>query len=577
MDACIGSGKTTAIQHLCDELPRQKKILYLTYNKLLKIDAREKIKNTNTTVTNYHGFAFTVLRRAGIASGISDLIQTFNKHKPRFSRYDVLIIDEYQDISQEISELLLHIQAVNPAIQIIAVGDMEQKIYDSTTLHVPEFIERFLGNHIKLEFTRCFRLSAGLAEKLGRIWHKRIIGVNGNCVVEEMNVSAVVKYLSKQKPSDILCLGARTGALSKTLNVLERDYPEKFNKSTVYASISDKDGAGATQPKPTSAIFTTFDSSKGLERKICVVFDYTESYWQMRLSQPRQAYTILRNVFCVAASRGKEKIIFVNSGEAMLSERTLATEVSANQTFQNIDISGMFDFKYKEDIEACFLLLHITPLISSEEQSDISVTGMDELIDLSPCIGIYQEAVFFKNYDIDKSIQFWQEINRDKKFLQEKAEPALSLDQKILILTSLETSQNRYRNQVITPFVSDAERQQITERLGSLFSPDETVQVPCALYFSGSRKGKLLFSALGFADIVKDGVVYELKFVSELTHEHFLQCACFIVALGLKRGILWNTRTNARCEIQIPHKAKFLDAVARAVTKGFLKKYYAPE
>ena len=34
VDACIGSGKTTAIQALCKELPRDKKILYLTYNKL---------------------------------------------------------------------------------------------------------------------------------------------------------------------------------------------------------------------------------------------------------------------------------------------------------------------------------------------------------------------------------------------------------------------------------------------------------------------------------------------------------------------------------------------------------------
>ncbi|MFG6368260.1 MAG: hypothetical protein K1W16_07495 [Lachnospiraceae bacterium] len=38
VDACIGSGKTTAIQSLCNQLPSTKKILYLTYNKLLKID-----------------------------------------------------------------------------------------------------------------------------------------------------------------------------------------------------------------------------------------------------------------------------------------------------------------------------------------------------------------------------------------------------------------------------------------------------------------------------------------------------------------------------------------------------------
>ena len=32
VDACIGSGKTTAIQSLCNKLPVTKKVLYLTYN-----------------------------------------------------------------------------------------------------------------------------------------------------------------------------------------------------------------------------------------------------------------------------------------------------------------------------------------------------------------------------------------------------------------------------------------------------------------------------------------------------------------------------------------------------------------
>lgn len=42
VNACIGSGKTTAIQYLCDLIPPNKKVLYLTYNRLLKIDAKQK-------------------------------------------------------------------------------------------------------------------------------------------------------------------------------------------------------------------------------------------------------------------------------------------------------------------------------------------------------------------------------------------------------------------------------------------------------------------------------------------------------------------------------------------------------
>lgn len=75
VEACIGSGKTTAIQYLCDLISQDKKILYLTYNKLLKLDAKSKIKNKNVLVTNYHGLAWLFLKQNGLSAGVSDMIQ----------------------------------------------------------------------------------------------------------------------------------------------------------------------------------------------------------------------------------------------------------------------------------------------------------------------------------------------------------------------------------------------------------------------------------------------------------------------------------------------------------------------
>ena len=46
------------------------------------------------------------LSRMGVKAGISDLIQKFIKTKPNITPYDVLIIDEYQDIELEIMWLL---------------------------------------------------------------------------------------------------------------------------------------------------------------------------------------------------------------------------------------------------------------------------------------------------------------------------------------------------------------------------------------------------------------------------------------------------------------------------------------
>ena len=48
-----------------------------------------------------------------------------------------------------------------------------------------------------------------------------------------MTKEEVMDFLAQQEPGDILCLGARTGAMAGTLNALEEAYPHTFNKTTV--------------------------------------------------------------------------------------------------------------------------------------------------------------------------------------------------------------------------------------------------------------------------------------------------------------------------------------------------------
>ena len=563
VDACIGSGKTTAIQTLCNEI-NNKKILYLTYNTLLKLDAKNKIKSYNAEVTNYHGFASGCLYAMGIKAGVSDLIQTFNRTKPNIKKYDILLIDEYQDIDLEISELLEYIKECNPNIQIIAVGDMAQKIYDKTALDVPEFMNKFLGEHINLKFTQCFRISKSHAEMLGRIWNKDIKGVNTKCKISYLNASQTEAYLATQNVTDILCLGSKTGGMSYVLNNLEFKYPDKFNKHTVYAAIRDED-KGNLQMSDRCAIFTTFDSSKGMERKICVVFDFSEDYWNTRIGMPNVKYEILRNIFCVAASRGKEHIIFVtNKKHELLDEKTLSTPVKTNFDYSRpFAISSMYDFKFKEDVEDLFKLIEYTK-IEQEDDFVIDVKSNDGLIDLSPCIGHMQEASFFKNFDIDKEIEFAMDNNptRQPIVIKENA----TLEDKILYLVAYETYYNRYITQVQKPIVKDKQLQEIKDRLATVFKEDEMVQKDCEINLSHYRQMKIR----GKIDVFKNNKVYELKFVNELKHENFLQCATYMIATRTDKGILWNIRNNEMFEITIPDRKKFLQQMLITITKQYI-------
>lgn len=572
VDACIGSGKTTAIQVLCNEIT-DKKILYLTYNNLLKVDAKEKIILPNVTVQNYHGFAYMCLSKQGVSVGISDLIQTFNNVEPALPReYDMLVIDEYQDIEQEIAEMLWLIKDALPDIQIVAVGDMKQKIYDKTTLDVPEFIQDYLEDYMLLHFTKCFRLNKSLASWLGGIWGKEINGVNTTCQMEIMDERDALPYLAKLEPKDILCLGSRSGMMPDILNRLESRYPKKFNKNTVYANIADEDRS-SIQPTAENAIFTTYDSSKGLERKICMVFDFNAGYWISRSQKPMVKYEILRNIFCVAASRGKHRVIFVkNKEKPMLTDKELMTPTEmADFKGDDFPMSDMFDFKYKEDVEACYKLVKRKKLKMSD-QTEIRVDSTDGLIDLSPCIGIYEEAGFFKKYDIDSAIAFAHETHPDKPKMNIPADA--TVETKVLYMTAYETCYNRYVTQVEPPFVTDAQKALIFERLRTVFTGKEDVQVPCVIPFFGQRGQELRMA--GRCDVVKDGIIYELKFVDELTHENFLQLASYLAATGKEKGILWNVKKNEMYEVTVPDRQKFLDAVVRCITKGVVDRFEAP-
>ena len=519
VDACIGSGKTTTIQQLCNELPN-KEILYLTYNRLLKEDAKKKIHAGNVTVTNYHGFAYGILTKLGQLVSPNDAVDRFNETKPVIPHYDILVLDEYQDIDEAISQMLWHIKDENPNIQIIAVGDMAQKIYDRTTIDIQKFMNAFLETRQELNFSNCYRLSADHASHLGQLWGKEINGVNPKCQILEMRCAEVVRFLHDKEPKDILCLGPRGDSdLTKVLNILERKYPDKFNKQTVYASIRDEERSQAYNQD--SAIFTTYDGSKGMERKYCIVFGFTEDYWDLRINQPAAKYDVTRNLFLVAASRGKEQIVFVrNEEDYPLSDKTILTVPDKEYKHPKpFNASDMYDFNYEEHIKACLALIKKRK-IEVKDKSEITVKTMDDN----------------------------------------------TLEEKILKLVAYDTKQKRYIWQVKPPLLSDEQKEQIHKRLATVFKKDETVQEECKIIFADSRGNN--YEIHGLCDVVKDERVYELKFTTALSDQHFLQTAFYICAMGYKSGYLWNIRTNEIYQIMVPERKQFLNATVNSITKG---------
>ena len=593
IDACIGSGKTTTIQQMMLELQGfredgifKKRLLYLTYNKLLKLDAKSKIAKSFGTVSNFHGYAYGIIKNRFPEEHVTNTnaVEIYNKLSPPVDKYDIILVDEYQDLSDDTAKMLEHILECNSDAQIIAVGDMCQKISDTSKLNPQEFILSYMKKPLRLKFSNCYRISQTLANWLGKIWRKKIVGINTNCKVHILSKEDTVKYLSDINAGDVLCLGKRDGIMVEIYNELEKIAPDRYSKNTTYISIKDEDSN--VTPDKDANIFTTYDSAKGLERDVCIVCDFDKNYLESRLkAMDTNNVEILRNIFCVAASRGKSAIIFVDSGENNLLypdrdyELKKIKPIPKEKSFYRV--SDMYSHKYPSDVKSLYNLLDIQE-IDSGDKEEISIVSKDGYIDLSPCIGIYQEARFFKNYDINAKIDFdilyaMAIHSRGEKTFQElydiyKGADKLDLNKKILLSMSIETRQLRYYKSANPNFITETDYQKIAKRLQSIFKGDERTQVQCGFKVKDRDTGEEIF-IVGQTDAVKDGMIYELKFVSEVKEEHFLQLARYMYLLGYDVGRLYNTKTNQTYEIRIKDRKKFLKKMIQTVTKQRVKNF----
>ena len=581
VDAVVGAGKTTSIQALCTEAGRDQNVLYLTYSKLLKADAQQRVQGAR--VQNYHGIVYPYLLGAGINVGISESIAAFNRNfgdlSATFPRYDMVVVDEYQDITEEHATLLANIKSVNPLMQVVFVGDMAQKVRSDTNLDVQAFVKGFCDDPALLPFTQSFRMGPEMGALLSQAWNKPVVGVNEDQDVRHVEYEEALDIISTRRPSDLLCLGKRNGPMPRALNTVESRRPDVFNKNTVYASI--RDGDSSVLHSDDSAVFTTYDASKGLERSTTVVFDFGEIYWDMRSQFPDADHSVLRNIFLVAASRGKDEVIFVRGSSSEWPRSEPGIGAVPVRRFSNLPrerrpvydspwwASGMFDFKYAENVEACFALLDV---VREDDGSgdEIVIDRSEGLIDLSPVVGHYQEAVFFDSYDAV------EELLKDPGHMATMLISDLNGEawHDSLVLTAVSTEQLRYVNQV-TSLISAAVRDALVHRLGALLPRNCDAQVHLSLsgHAAASRTIRTPVSIKGVADAILDDVVYELKFVTELTHPMFLQLAMYLVMGDCDEGVLWNTRTDERWRVRVPDRSRFLDAVVLCVTKQRYKAF----
>ena len=611
VDATVGSGKTSTIMALCNEMGGDRKILYLTYSKLLKKDAQRRVRGAR--VQNYHGIVYPSLLRANIRAGISESVRAFNDNfrelAKGFDRYDVVVVDEYQDINEEYAELIKNVVSLNPMMQLVFVGDCEQKIHANSTLDAQRFVREITTGAVSLPMTASFRMGPDMGRLLGEAWNKPVVGVNDAQVVREMSHDEAVAYMGHVAPGDLLVLGKRNnGYALRALNELERTLPGQFNKNTVYASIKDRGESG--EYSDDTAIFTTFDSAKGLERPVTFVYDMDPEYYNMRMRLAPTDPEVIRNVFLVAASRGKGEIVFVhnveNSGTAKVATQLAMADSFADaqqiasrhdvdftkhekkrvgwvpvtsflklpgktlpKWSRGVNASSCFDFTYAENVVSALDLVAVEELEAPGDE--IEIAGLDGMIDLSPAIGQYAELSYFQNTEVRFPVDMdFSEIEEYKDLLKVRTKSGLrSAWDDALFMTAMGTAQKRYLAQV-TNVVSTQAQDALEARLSAHLPDTAETQVGRELRGAAHSKrprASTDFNIKGVFDVLHEGIVWELKFVSELRPEHVLQAALYQVMEDCPYTILFNIRTGQMLKVSVPDRDLFLNAVVLCVSK----------
>lgn len=154
--AAAGSGKTTTMaQYVKSELDSkrltEKEICFITFTRFAADQIRTKIKKVlgrscNILYGTFHATMYKLLSMAGIEQAdpvglydarmeewVRNFIELMENKDPRLvqvlSKFKLLIVDEFQDLDLNQFILVKLFKAIQPALRIVAIGDLAQNIY----------------------------------------------------------------------------------------------------------------------------------------------------------------------------------------------------------------------------------------------------------------------------------------------------------------------------------------------------------------------------------------------------------------------------------------------------------------
>jgi len=324
VDSVAGSGKTTCSLYIAINFPNLK-LLLLTYNSKLKLETREKVKKlglTNLEIHSYHSFCVKNYDKKCFTDTTIKSILKCNKSLLHEINYDIIIPDEAQDISALYYELFCKIYKDNKKKSKLCIfGDIKQSIFEFNNAD-ERFIkfadELFNFNDIlwkKCKLSHSFRITNEMSLFINncmlnedRIISSKITNNKPRYIICEcfggisnIPFNEVKYYLDMEyQPQDIFILAPSLKSVGSPVRQLENKIKKELN-IPIYVPTSEDEKLDS-EILEGKLVFSTFHQTKGLERKVIILFNFDNSYFEF-YKKSKNPF-ICSNELYVATTRG---------------------------------------------------------------------------------------------------------------------------------------------------------------------------------------------------------------------------------------------------------------------------------
>ncbi len=572
VDSVAGSGKTTCSLYIAKQNP-DINILLLTYNSKLKIETREKIKNMeikNMEVHSYHSFCVKYYDENCFTDSNIQLLLNNNNSLLNHINYDMIILDEAQDINYLYYELFCKIYNDNYIkAKICIFGDIKQCIFifnnaDERYILFAEKLFNFNNlKWIKCKLNESFRITNEMSLFINkcllnndRIISNKITSNKPRYIIcdcfKNRPFDEVKYYLSLgYLPEDIFILAPSIKSIKTPVRILENKIKNSIPHIKVYVPISDEEELDK-EILLGKLVFSTFHQTKGLERKVIIIFNFDNSYF--KYYNKNVNHFICPNELYVATTRGLEQLSLLHHNEnehlPFINKDTLLNYCynENNRLLYDKYIENDNFIKYSSPTELikhipehildeCLKYIDIVNILPKKELIKIplkikckddtfeSVSEINGLAiplffeyKLKGKISVFENDIIFKDKINDKKISINDTITPEQLLLL--SNEWNSHKSGFIFKTYQIDNYNWLSNEKLIEFI-DRMKNSLNISNKSIF---ERKINTCNKY----NPELLNIRLTGYIDCIDDNNVYEFKCVKEIQKEHILQLAIYM-------------------------------------------------